>query len=75
MTHQAATGLDAPRIYHAQAFVIEPPRLHSARRERVKILTERIDALLAEAQQMDIGIEEVIELLRERDEAMGTKKT
>src|SRR5215813_10335751 len=43
-----------------------------ARRERVKILTERIDALLAEAGQMNIGIEEVIELLRERDRAMKT---
>jgi GntR family transcriptional regulator len=41
-----------------------------ARRERLKILTERIDALLAEAQQMNVGIEEVIELLRERDQAM-----
>src|SRR5882724_7739787 len=36
-----------------------------ARRERVKILTERIDALLAEAQQMNISIEEVMELIRQ----------
>jgi GntR family transcriptional regulator len=42
-----------------------------ARRERVKILTERIDALLAEARQMNISIEEVVELLRERDRTMG----
>jgi GntR family transcriptional regulator len=41
-----------------------------ARRERLKILTERADALLAEARQMDIGTEEVIRLLRQRDEAM-----
>jgi GntR family transcriptional regulator len=41
-----------------------------ARRERLKILTERIDALLAEAHQMSIGTEEVVELLRRRDEAM-----
>ena len=41
-----------------------------ARRERVKILTERIDALLAEARQMNIGIDEVIELIRERDKLM-----
>ena len=39
-----------------------------ARQERLKILAERIDLLLAEARQMDIGIEEVIDLLRERDE-------
>jgi GntR family transcriptional regulator len=41
-----------------------------ARRERVKILTERIDALLAEAQQMNFTLEDLIELLRQRDEAM-----
>src|SRR2546423_1586339 len=41
-----------------------------ARRERLKILTERIDALLAEARQMNIGIEEVIQLLHQRDQAM-----
>jgi GntR family transcriptional regulator len=41
-----------------------------ARRERLKILTERADALLAEARQMDISTEEIIQLLRQRDEAM-----
>src|SRR5882757_9763010 len=35
-----------------------------ARRERLKILTERVDALLAEARQMDIDTEEVIALVR-----------
>jgi GntR family transcriptional regulator len=39
-----------------------------ARQERLRILTERIDLLLAEARQMDIHLEEVIDLLRERDE-------
>lgn len=39
-----------------------------ARRERLKIITERIDALLAEARNLGIGTEEVIELVRERDE-------
>src|SRR5262245_20477539 len=38
-----------------------------ARRERLKILTERIDGLLAEAHQMNIDIDEVIKLLRQRD--------
>jgi GntR family transcriptional regulator len=38
-----------------------------ARRERLKIVTERIDALLAEARQLGIGTDEVIELVRERD--------
>ena len=38
-----------------------------ARRERVKILTERIDALLAEARQLGVPTDEVIELLRQRE--------
>ena len=41
-----------------------------ARRERLKILTERIDALLAEARQMDFGVDETIQLLRQRDQSM-----
>ena len=42
-----------------------------ARRERLRVLGERIDALLAEARQMDIDTEELIDLLRQRDRAMG----
>jgi GntR family transcriptional regulator len=38
-----------------------------ARRERVKILTERIDALLAEARQMNIALEDVIKLVEQRN--------
>jgi GntR family transcriptional regulator len=41
-----------------------------ARRERLKILTERIDALLAEARQLGVPTDEVIDLLRRRDEVM-----
>ena len=41
-----------------------------ARRERLKILTERIDALIAEARQMDFGIDETVQLLRQRDQVM-----
>src|SRR5205807_2171712 len=39
-----------------------------ARRERLKILTERIDALLAEARQLGVRTDDVIELVRQRDE-------
>ena len=45
-----------------------------ARRERVKILTERIDALLAEARQMDIQFDELVKLLQQRDSAMQRDK-
>jgi GntR family transcriptional regulator len=41
-----------------------------ARRERMKILAERIDALLAEARQMNIALEDVIKLIEQRDAAM-----
>lgn len=39
-----------------------------ARRQRLKILTARIDALLAEARHMDVPLDEIIELIRERHE-------
>lgn len=41
-----------------------------AKRERLKIITGRVDALLAEAQQLGVGVEEVIDLVRRRDRAM-----
>jgi GntR family transcriptional regulator len=44
-----------------------------ARRDRLKIIVQRIDALVAEARQMDIGLDEVVELVRERDEIMQSQ--
>ena len=41
-----------------------------ARRERLKIIAERVDALLAEARQMNIDTETLVELIQDRDEAM-----
>jgi len=41
-----------------------------ARRERIKILTERVDALLAEARQLGIGVNEVVELIGRRNHTM-----
>lgn len=41
-----------------------------ARRERLRILRERIDALLAEAQQLGVGLEDIKALLDERDRAL-----
>ena len=40
------------------------------RREQLRILTERIDALLAEARQMDVTTDYVVELIRRRDEKL-----
>jgi GntR family transcriptional regulator len=41
-----------------------------ARKERMKILTERVDALLAEARQMDVAFEDLIKLAERRHAAM-----
>jgi GntR family transcriptional regulator len=46
-----------------------------ARRERVRILAERIDALLAEARQMDIPFDDIVKLLQQRDAAMQSSST
>ena len=37
-----------------------------ARKERMKILTRRADGLLAEARQMDVELDELVQLLRAR---------
>ena len=37
-----------------------------ARRERLKILTERIDQLLAESGQLDVSLDDIIKLLNQR---------
>ena len=42
-----------------------------ARRERIKILSQRIDALLAEAQQMNISIEDVLKLIEQRSNLLA----
>jgi GntR family transcriptional regulator len=41
-----------------------------ARRERIKILAERIDALLAEARQMNINVDEVLKLVGQRNQIL-----
>ena len=45
-----------------------------ARRERVKILTQRVDALLAEARHMDVPLKEVIDLVRDRHDNLQPKE-
>jgi DNA-binding transcriptional regulator YhcF (GntR family) len=41
-----------------------------SRREKFKVLTQRADSLLVEAGHLDIDLDEVIELLRERHETV-----
>jgi GntR family transcriptional regulator len=45
-----------------------------ALRARMKILTERVDALLAEARQMNVGIDEIVNLIRQRHDTMQQPK-
>ena len=40
------------------------------RAERLKLMTERVDGLLAEARHLEVGLEDVIELMRRRAEIM-----
>jgi GntR family transcriptional regulator len=46
-----------------------------ARRERMKILTDRIDQLLAEALQMDVTLDDVIKLLNQRNTVLSMSRS
>ncbi len=41
-----------------------------SRREKIKLLTQRADALLVEADHLDVGFPEVLDLVRERHETI-----
>jgi GntR family transcriptional regulator len=45
-----------------------------ARKERLRIIGERVDALLAEARQLGIATNELLELIEGRDQAMQTSR-
>jgi GntR family transcriptional regulator len=45
------------------------------RRDRVKIVNRRIDTLLAEGRQMGFTLEELIDLVRQRDVVMKSTKS
>ncbi len=44
------------------------------RRERLRILTGRVDALVVEARQLGVPVDEVVELVRKRDGALAEGK-
>jgi GntR family transcriptional regulator len=46
-----------------------------ARRERMKILSGRVDALLAEAQQMNIDYDDVVKLIQQRREILDAARS
>src|SRR5262249_12283278 len=43
--------------------------VRAARDQCLDALAERVDALLVEARQMDVGLNEILELIRQRDRA------
>ena len=45
-----------------------------ARKERVKILSERVDALLAEARHFQVDPQELIRLIKERSQSIQPKE-
>lgn len=45
-----------------------------ARRERMKILTDRIDQLLAESGQLDVSIDEILKLVQQRYSVINTAR-
>ena len=57
----------------AGTFVAEGPS-PLADRERNRIIEQRVDALLAEAHQLDFTVEEVLSLFRKRQFAMAGNK-
>lgn len=55
---------------HGSGTYVSETRNVVPQREKTKILTKRVDALLTEACQLDVDLSEVIKLLHERDAAM-----
>jgi GntR family transcriptional regulator len=45
-----------------------------ARTQCLDALAERVDALLSEARLLDVGIEDLLDLVRQRDQAMRKRK-
>jgi GntR family transcriptional regulator len=45
-----------------------------ARAERMRIITERVDALMAEGRHLGLSTDEIVTLIRRRDEAMKSER-
>jgi GntR family transcriptional regulator len=45
-------------------------KTHLPRREKLRLLAQPADVLLTNAHHLDVGLDEVVTLLRERDDAM-----
>ena len=56
---------------HGTGTYIAEPARPLPQRERIKLLRERVDALVTEARHLGVALPDVIKLLRERDAALG----
>ena len=56
---------------HGSGTYVSEKRSPVPQREKTRILTKRVDALLTEARHLDIGLIEIIKLIRERDGVMN----
>jgi GntR family transcriptional regulator len=67
---RAYRELESARILHTRqgsGVTVADDVSPLARREQTRILKERIDILLAEARQMNVDIQELIEMLQQRN--------
>ena len=60
---------------HGSGTYVSEARPAVGQREKVKILTKRVDALLMEARHLEVDLNEVIKLLREREAVMQGEAT
>ena len=55
---------------HGSGTYVSDTREPLSQREKTKILARRVDALLTEARHLDVDLNEVVRLIRERDSIM-----
>lgn len=55
---------------HGSGTYVSETRSSVPQREKIRILSKRVDALLAEAGQLDVELSELVKLVRERDAVM-----
>ena len=60
---------------HGSGTYISETGSRLARKERLKILAERVDALLAEARHLEVEPPELLQLIKDRSQAMQPKES
>src|SRR5690242_15480348 len=59
---------------HGSGTYVSDARVPLSQREKGKILSRRVDGLLAEARHLEVDLTDVIKLVRERDTAMDKEQ-